>query len=686
MPEFIDSILPWNYWITKSMEFSKINTCWTLWYLKKWMVYYNYIIMNPDIYDDIYDKIIGIFNSFIESLPENVQQEATNFFYWVDIREDWEFTKFSDFGHHVTQSNAEEEKKFRISCKKFYFMYLMDIWWQQWYKKKIKEYLDSWKSYVATINYITEEMRGDWMDNDAILAQISDFHAAIRNERQIFFYYGFIYWNENESTGFNRPTLVWEQVVKANFDELLLIWEHQKIKMISQSPVTKIGNLSRAYEDLEIDNFWIAYHPYVILISCLLENTSISNDQYKFLVSRIKNNNLNLWGDVIDNLDNVSLWQVETKVSSFWRGWDTNEEDFQKELKKYILWLRKMPLDNGSNYFTCIRYWNQVIEVEDEARLRFLVRTYSCLTKYLDRKYWEKYSEFESFLKKDYKSRILGLEAPTNWERLDARYSRLKYVISFDSTILLHLIYIWISLKKNSLDFWISEIIFREQYNLYTNLLYFSRIWSRSEFVKSMLNIQWELLNNNYLELLDEEKNTVNYDNINIWQNISEDVLCELSNSALEVSRILNIHESERNVRSSRLRSWMQKYYLANFSDEEWYVKCDCCWETTFKKNDDVPYLEFHHVIPFRTDNGPDHYLNLVWICPTCHRKFHFIKNTEKQNLYSLLSENNNFHRWIEDRIQELYDLNILKPWHLDFLLKESAITNEIYKRFMEMN
>ena len=164
--------------------------------------------MNPIIYDDIYDEIIGIFNSFIESLPENVQQEAIKFFYWVDIREDWEFTKFSDFEYHVRESNAEEEKKFWINCKKFYFMYLMDIWWQQWYKKKIKEYLDSWKSYVATIKYITEKMRGDWMDNDAILGQISDFHAAIRNERQIFFYYGFIYWNENESTGFNRPTLV----------------------------------------------------------------------------------------------------------------------------------------------------------------------------------------------------------------------------------------------------------------------------------------------------------------------------------------------------------------------------------------------------------------------------------------------------------------------------------------------
>ena len=129
---FIDSILPWNYWITKSMEFSKVETCWTLWYLKKWMVYYNYIIMNPNIYDDIYEKIIDIFNNFIESLPTDVQQKATEIFYWVDIRIDWWFTKFSDFEHHVRLSNAEEEKKFLISCKKFYFMYLMDIWWQSW--------------------------------------------------------------------------------------------------------------------------------------------------------------------------------------------------------------------------------------------------------------------------------------------------------------------------------------------------------------------------------------------------------------------------------------------------------------------------------------------------------------------------------------------------------------------------
>ena len=31
----------------------------------------------------------------------------------------------------------------------------------------------------------------------------------------------------------------------------------------------------------------------------------------------------------------------------------------------------------------------------------------------------------------------------------------------------------------------------------------------------------------------------------------------------------------------------------------------------TFINTNNLPYLEFHHLIPFSTDNGPDHYLNL---------------------------------------------------------------------------
>ncbi len=83
MDEFLNNILPGNYWITKSMEFSKVNTSGTLWYLKKWFVYYEYIFFKKTIHEKDYSEIIEIFDKFIESLDLSVREKAKAFFYEV---------------------------------------------------------------------------------------------------------------------------------------------------------------------------------------------------------------------------------------------------------------------------------------------------------------------------------------------------------------------------------------------------------------------------------------------------------------------------------------------------------------------------------------------------------------------------------------------------------------------------
>ena len=52
--EFVDKILPGNYWLSKSMEFVKIKSSGTLWYLKKWIVYYYYIFLKG--FTHVYSK------------------------------------------------------------------------------------------------------------------------------------------------------------------------------------------------------------------------------------------------------------------------------------------------------------------------------------------------------------------------------------------------------------------------------------------------------------------------------------------------------------------------------------------------------------------------------------------------------------------------------------------------------
>jgi hypothetical protein len=80
------TLLPGNYWLSKSMEFTKRNSCGTLWYLKKWIVFYQFIFLKDELFEADYKEIVMIFNNFISSIPNpQSQAEAKKFFFEVDI-------------------------------------------------------------------------------------------------------------------------------------------------------------------------------------------------------------------------------------------------------------------------------------------------------------------------------------------------------------------------------------------------------------------------------------------------------------------------------------------------------------------------------------------------------------------------------------------------------------------------
>lgn len=43
--EFIEKLVPGNYWITKSMDQMRNEYSGTFWYMKKWLIWYNYIFL-----------------------------------------------------------------------------------------------------------------------------------------------------------------------------------------------------------------------------------------------------------------------------------------------------------------------------------------------------------------------------------------------------------------------------------------------------------------------------------------------------------------------------------------------------------------------------------------------------------------------------------------------------------------
>lgn len=672
--EFIDNILPGNYWLTKSMEFVRINSSGTLWYLKKWIVYYHYIFFKDTLYGRDYGEIENIFKDFIDSLDISVREEAKNFFFEVDISSS-NFIKITDFIRTNEHFEVEaEHRNFILNAKKFYFIYIMNIGGQAKFKKRTKEIIQQGYTYEETIKIIKEEMLADGKSLRQFKNDImADFHASIRNERQIFFYYGFFHGKESSDlTGFYNLTNIGKTIIKANFNELLIIWEHQKIKMISQSPVADIQKIEKKART-NYSNFSILNHPYFTLLEILNKKNVISAFQYQYVISKI-NNETNieyLLNNVIGNDRNEN--RCMDKAFSFNRRSENKSEDFLKEIKKFILGICNLPKDENTNYYVFTSWLNDnKIVITNNEKANYVLKNYKIFVDYLEEKYKNIYKNFQSELKQKYLKKVNKKDFEISD---DIKYEWYKYIINYDRNLFINLIYISIALKEGKYDYNIKANTLFEYYEKYKFILTSFGI-KKKDFKYIILDIQLKL-NDNQFYVIAEEEEYISLEPEEFIEEIAEENLRELSLRCVDEN---NINTTLSRKRNFTLINLIRSYYLNNYSDSETnLIKCDCCESITFIKDDKYPYLEFHHLIPFSSDFGPDHYLNLFGICPNCHRKLHFINKEEKPQLYVNLSNKNNIQKNLFERIDGLSRDKALEPIHMDFLKKEKIINNEQY-------
>jgi len=193
--------------------------------------------------------------------------------------------------------------------------------------------------------------------------------------------------------------------------------------------------------------------------------------------------------------------------------------------------------------------------------------------------------------------------------------------------------------------------------------------------------VQSKLKENSYYKLPSNDE--IKYGIIDprkIQKDISLEKLLQISSNSNGQN---DINVTENRIRNTVLIDSLKSYYFTNYinsSTKE--INCDCCAEPTFITYNETPYLEFHHVIPF-AEKGPDHYLNLIGICPNCHRKIHFSKQDAKVILYQKASQNNNLKLSLIHRINELFIQGFIEPIHLDYLKKEKIITTAQYETYM---
>lgn len=732
--DFINGILPGNYALTKSMELTKAGSCGTLWYVKKFLVLYYYIFLTDKIFYEQYkNEIVDIFNNYIEDLDESVKTEAYKFFYTDNETTNFTSPKFKTylmFAPETNFKNENERNNYHHIAKKYYFHFLMGVGGQSGIKKILKEIIQS-ESFSYTQNNLKEAIYsagiisaysdminyGTLRDNSlkyvfsekaineikkhpniqkneikeimekypitAISNQmINDTHAFLRNERQVLYYYGFFH---SKSSGandieFSSLTPIGQLALKANSKEFLAIWEHQKIKMISQPVTVDINNLPTTVNG---DNFSIGFTPYLDILEFLKRNDKLSLKEYKYILSR-KNHLIekSAWNEnekkLINNID-----VIEDKINSWKRSRDIKDEDSRKELLKYLLGIRSdLRHDNSKNLLNIVAFDNEVV-ITNKNELELLCNIYSKLNKYKIKRYQDLFLNCENDLKKNYKYSIQGIN-PHIDERIKIQWDFFN--IRNDTYILLGTIFTHAIIVNNLIDKYFAtgnnfneedlEKISEYMDDNYKYILYTIGLKNKSKIKKFLINLIKSFNTDNYEYFI--EDNFTSKENIKATYRSTSNL--DLLTKLKEKSKEIAVDEDGKRIRKTTLINMLKSYYMNNYLNNK-TLHCECCGHDTFITENGDPYLEFHHLIPFSIAFGPDHYLNLYGLCPNCHRKIHFLSIPDKIPEYQNININNFFQKTIVDRLLEIKKDKMLASYHLEYLLAENAITEEEYNK-----
>lgn len=626
---FMNRVIPGNYFLTKSMEWATKEfkplpglELGDYWYLKKFLVYYNYLFSNRNSLEtiEVFNEIKQNFEKFIDGLDDNQKTDAENYFFYRDIRDINNIISWNEFYDASKQPN---EKKalyaYKDKARKIYWMYLMGIGGQSGTKKLIlHEWIPSGIKYHELEEKIINEHKGS---NDTISQILNDVAATLRNVRQIFFYYGILYRRANNNIEEYSLTTVGQILVEASLNEITIVMEHQKLRMISQPPNAKIAGVKNIKD---YKYFFVELNPYLKVLKGLTINKPMSLKQYQYVISR----NVPMDSDISS---------MEQYVTSFNRKADNKKEDFIKEMKKYIHGLSLIK-NISINYDK--KGWHSNKYLKDYYKY---IKFYKNIKKKL---FSKEISRYKKILVQNY---ITGKNTE-NYNQLKSWYI---YISHFDKSLLYTLlIYNW---DDNSKQF--SNII------KYLNLdINFIKESTKLKNNNSSGLLIYKTYNKKFVELIDEDESN-DFTKFNIQ---SIDSLIRISNLKFDPL------ESKKRKQINIIKS----FYI-----KEKVSKCDCCGEETFITKGNIPYLEYHHLVPL-SQEGTDHILNIFGICPMCHRKFHFCEDLSRKELYKGLNQNDTLVKIDKDkfsifnRYNYLYQNGQINLLGLEFLVDEGVFSN----------
>lgn len=672
--KFLENYVPDNHWLSKSMELAKIEGTGTHWHLKKMMVYYYYIFILKKLEIKEIKEIVDIFDNYIQSISKESQEKAKNFFYKVDIRNIATVIPLKDFSY--IKGFSKDQEKFELIARKFYYCYLMEIEQQNPQKKlifektiKARNFYDGLQEAITELGEVTVEK------------QKRDVFAALRNERQILYILGLLNYTEISNIEEYTPTTAGKYVIYSNYNELILLMEIQKIKQVSRNPLVYYAfalNRTRNRQ-MRVDADKSIYKkailnttPYLMLLLYLLEKKELSGKVYRYLLARTTDNHSR---ESIIKFNLAEIKKLEIKVNEkdakFMLPGSSNNssiiiggEDFSKELKKYILGIFSLKEESNDNLFYVGEYKekNTTYEVNDLEKLNKIINGYWQINNYLKEKDKDLYNRISEDHKKKYWSHINKQKFnKKNLNHLNLIEDWLEYFVSIDINII-KLMLKTIS-DANSLSN--SKI-----------LEYFPNI------TKKILGITNQKQAIKMFELNKEEDDDNQILDIPI---VVPNVITE-NHLKIESEKYLNIKNDFRENRT-RNKELIKKYLEWKSCNNS--ITCEACGDILIMNKSGKRICNVHHIIPFNEDGalGPDHYKNLIAVCPNCHSKFHTnIEAEEKKKLYASIEQFSTLKMGINQRIIDMQLENYLFVTSIKYAYVKEMISKKEYEKIMKSN
>ena len=658
--DFLENYAPGNHWSSKSMELSRNDDKGTYWYLKKFVTFYYFVFIQKKLDRDGIRQICNLFENYCNSVPEESRDKAISFFFERDLRNLDEIITLNEYLFNTEA--IEDDSAEMDNARKFYFSYLLNIEEQNDDKKLIFNTTISERNYFKGIN----KAKTLFEDQEKFRKLVPDVHAFLRNQRQILYVLGFVNYTKISNKEEYAPTDIGKHIVFANYNEMILLLEIQKLRQVSRNPLVKYSedfNRPRnrqIKEDADksiIRKGHICSHPYIHLLNYLIVNKKISSKDYMFILSRLSNLHNSSYVELSTEKIQDLPQMVNDKDKMFYaHGINSDEEDyvlrpedFSKEYKKYIQGIFSVEDDYASNLFSIGKIGRNSCKISDLTKAKILFANYIDIVNYLDEFYNDTYENIDKIHNEKYSYHIN--RSRYNYgtaEYLAVVEEWLNYFVCSDSNI------IRMMLKT------VAEMNKLDKTSIKKLYPYLCEQVLKVRSIKDLEN----LFNNTELLKIDTPV-------IVIRHQVTEEMLKQESAKYLSI-----MHD----ITCERKRNFTLRDNYATYKLQKDHDMCEICGNKLSREISGNYICNYHHILPFNEAGalGPDHYLNLIGICSNCHDKIHSkITCNERTEMYNDVLTNSCFKKSVFERIQEMYKTGYLFNASLEYAVAMGMISEE---------